>query len=341
MVAQRTSPPVLLGARPALPFVLQTNTSEGQGENLTRYILDRLEQLEEISLRSYAELNNLRALNVEILEVVTQRLTGLEDEPPPPTSEPGALPRRLELRLLGPFEARIGDRLVTSWPGRKARLLLAYLAMERGRMVPRDTLIELFWPGIREDRGPNNLSIAIYQIRSLLTDLLPDASAAIVVRQGMYGLDPDRAQVDLWELRRALEDAKHGLERKESASVKAHLLRAVALCRGELMAGDLYEEWTAEPRRALNTAWQKALAWLAEEAWSREDWLAALDYGHQMLQRDACDEGAYRLLMNTHLRMGNRSQALRQYQTCVEALRTELGVDPSPETRRVGQALSR
>ena len=339
MVAQRVSPPVLLGARPALPFILQTNTSGDQNENLTQFILDSLEQLQEISRRSHAELSSLRALNAEILEVVTRRLNNPGDEAP--ISESGPLPSKLELRLLGPFEARIGTQLVTSWPGRKARLLLAYLAMERGRMIPRDTLIELFWPGVREDRGPNNLSIAIYQIRSILAELLSDGSTAILVRQGMYGLDPDRTTVDLWDLRAALEAARRCLEKKDQGAVKNHLIRAVTLCRGELMASDPYEEWTAEPRRALNGAWQKSVAWLAEEAWSREDWLAALDFGNQMLQRDTCDESAYRLLMNTHLRMGNRSQALRQYQTCVETLRSELGIAPSPETKRVGEALSR
>ena len=336
MAFEGASPPVvLLGARPALPFVLQTPGPANQ--DLIGVIFDRLDRLQDLSLRSQAELSSLRALNVEILETVTQRLSDAVKEPPSPME---ASPT-LALRLMGPFEARVGDRLIASWPGRKARLLLAYLAMERGRMAPRDVLIELFWPGSREDRGANNLSIAIYQIRSRLTELLPEAARAIVVRQGLYGLDPDLVAVDLWELHASLEAARHGLEQKDGAAVKASLLHAIGLCRGELLSSDPYEEWTTEPRRTLNSAWHKALAWLADEARSRQDWLGALDFGNQMLQRDACDESAHRLVIEAHLRMGNRSQAVRQYQACVETLSEELGVEPSPETRRAGESLSR
>jgi DNA-binding SARP family transcriptional activator len=338
MTFQSAPPVILLGARPALPFVLQTPSPIVQDQDLFRFIFDRLDRLQDLSARSQAELTSLRALNIEILEAVTQRLSSPGTEVlkmTPPASS------KLTLRLMGSFETRVGDRLLSSWPGRKARLLLAYLAMEKGRMAPRDVLIELFWPGTREERGANNLSIAIYQIRSRLMELLPDAGKAIVVRQGLYGLDPELVEVDLWELRAAMEAARHALEQKDHVAVKDHLLNALGLCRGELLASDPYEEWTAEPRRTLNAAWQKALNWLAEEACSRQDWTGALDFGTQMLQRDACDESAHRLVMSAHLKMGNRSQALRQYLSCVETLREELGVEPSLETRRAGESLSR
>jgi DNA-binding SARP family transcriptional activator len=229
---------------------------------------------------------------------------------------------------------------VTSWPGRKARLLLAYLAMERGRMVPKDVLIELFWPGARADRGANNLSIAIYQIRSSLAAVSAGAAQAINVRQGLYGIDPSRVDVDLWELQAGLDQARHALvEQKDRATVQALLQAAVELCRGELMASDPYEDWITEPRRTLNAAWHQALAWLATDASIQEDWRGVLDFAGQSLQRDVCDEAAHRLLINAHLRLGNRSQALQQYQACVEVLRTELGVRPSRETLALAERL--
>ena len=59
---------------------------------------------------------------------------------------------------------------------------------------------------------------------------------------------------------------------------------------------------------------------------------AALRLGEAIVARDPCWEGAYRLMMAAHAGLGNRAQALRVYQRCVEALRAELNVAPSPAT---------
>lgn len=334
------SPVATLGTRPALPFVLETPVVIRE-YSLLSTIIDRLDLLQNLAAKSQVELTSLRQLNSEILDSVTHgfAMRLVDSEPATPPAAP-ADPPKLMLRLLGPFEARVGDLPVANWPGRKARLLLAYLAMERGRMVPKDVLIELFWPGARAERGANNLSIAIYQIRSSLAAVSSQAAHSITVRQGLYGIDSARVEVDLWELQASLDQARHALqEQKDKSTVQAFLLNALSHCRGELMASDPYEDWIAEPRRTLNTAWHQALVWLATDASIQEEWLGVLDFAGQILKRDACDEGAHRLLINAHLRLGNRSQALHQYQVCIETLRTELGVRPSRETLSLGERL--
>jgi DNA-binding SARP family transcriptional activator len=338
------SPVAVLGARPALPFTLETRSThatalETPRPDLIQVILNRLDLLQAISERSQLELTNLRELNAEILQAVNQRPAAPLPAPDIAVDSRPAVNQKLTLFLLGPFEARVGDRPVASWPGRKARQLLAYLALEKGRMVPKDVLIELFWPGARADRGANNLSIAIYQIRSSLAAVSREASEAITVRQGLYGIEMEGVGVDLWDLQAHLDQARRALERDDKPSVRAHLKDAVALCRGELMASDPYEEWTAEPRRRFNAAWHQALAWLATEASTQREWPSVVDYAGQILGRDACDEGAHRMIVNAHLMMGNRSLALQQYRACVEILRRELGVHPSPETLKLGEEL--
>ena len=332
------SPTVTLGGRPALPFILERPLLAAEPDML-RVILGRLDRLQAISESSQVELTSLREMSTEILDAVSQRLAApapMADSAPslPPATQP-----RLTLSLLGPFEAHVGGRLVTNWPGRKARLLLAYLGMEKGRMVPKDILIELFWPGSRAGRGANNLSIAIYQIRSSLAAISREASDVISVRQGLYGIGFEDVAVDLWDLQSHLDQARRALERDDKRNVRAHLRDAVALCRGELMSSDPYEEWTAEPRRRFNAAWHRALTWLATEATTQRDWPGVLDYAGQILGRDACDEGAHCMVVNAHLMMGNRSLAVQQYRACVEILDRELGVEPSDETRRLGREL--
>jgi DNA-binding SARP family transcriptional activator len=336
----RRSHAATVSAYTALPFVLETEPISERF--LLNAIIDRLETLQDITERSEIELTSLRKQNSELLDTVNRgfAMRLVDAAPPAEALEQPVPPPKLKLRLLGPFEARIGEVPVTNWPGRKARLLLAYLVMERGRMVPKEVLIELFWPGARADRGANNLSIAIYQIRSSLAAVSPDAAHTITVRQGLYGVDTSRVEVDLWELQAGLELARHALqEHKDRGTIQSLLRSAVALSRGELLASDPYDDWIAEPRRALNTAWHQALVWLATDASMQEDWLGVLDFSGQILQRDPCDEAAHRMLINAHLMLGNRSQALQQFQTCVEALRSDLGVRPSRETLALAERL--
>jgi DNA-binding SARP family transcriptional activator len=343
MLGEIGRPPIAtMGAYTALPFVLETpSVSE---VTLLGAIIDRLERLQDLAQRSEVELTSLRRQNSELLDTVNRGFAmRLVDSAPPPRAQPAlveAAPGRLKLRLLGPFEAHVGEAPISSWPGRKARLLLAYLALERGRMVPKDVLIELFWPGARSDRGANNLSIAIYQIRSSLAAAAAEAAHAITVRQGLYGLDPSRVDVDLWELQDGLDQARHALvDGKDRARIQSLLRTAVGLCRGELLASDPYEDWAAEQRRTLNAAWHQALVWLATDCSLEGDWMGVRDFAGQILQRDSCDEAAHRMLINAHLRLGNRSQALQQYQVCVDSLRDELGVRPSPETLKLAERL--
>jgi DNA-binding SARP family transcriptional activator len=330
----------ILGARPALPFTLETpqTATSADDHDILVSILDRLDVLQEASRQSQAELVLLRELNNEVLQAVTEGRREPEPSAAPGEAAPVASPR-LSLTLLGPFEARVGDQPITAWPGKKARLLLAYLALEKGRMVPKDVLIEQFWPEARADRGANNLSIAIYQIRSSLAAVSPEASQAVTVRQGLYGISPGKVDVDLWQVQEHLDGARAALERNDKASVHANLRRAVSLSRGELLSSDPYEEWIEQPRRILNAAWQQALAWLASEARADRDWPAVIDFAGQILHRDGCDEAAHRMLIEAHITMGNRSLALQQYRSCVETLRRELGVRPSLETRNLAAIL--
>ncbi len=199
-----------LATRPALPFLL-TNLGSGQDRLVLENILNRLAELERIALAAQTELRSLRRAAAISPGTVTPASNADADSATELDVSPRAL--KLTLRLLGPVEVRVGEAAISSWPGRKARLLLAYLALERGRMVPRDQLIELFWPDARTERGANNLSIAIHQIRSCIAAISPDIARAIVVKQGLYGIDASLADVDLWEVQSGLARARQALER--------------------------------------------------------------------------------------------------------------------------------
>jgi len=339
-VATTSEYSAVLGRHSALPFVLGTLPFTRE-ESQIQTILGKLEALEAVAVASRRELEGLRQMSTDILRAVQASEAPSRPSPVLPTAVEPESARPLRLQLFGSFAVQVRGRAVANWPSKKARLLLAYLAMERGRMVPKDVLIDLLWPDVAPERGSNNLSIAIHQIRATLSKVDPGAAQAIVVRQGLYGLDQALASVDLWDYQTLSSQARRGLETSDDATTRGILIAAVDLCRtGEFLQSEPYEDWTIEPRRSLSTAYNQALAWLATEASQNGDWLRVVDYAGRILERERCDEAAHRWLMLAHWKIGNRPQALKQYRLCEAWLREDLGVEPSQETRKVYAVVS-
>jgi DNA-binding SARP family transcriptional activator len=61
----------------------------------------------------------------------------------------------------------------------------------------------------------------------------------------------------------------------------------------------------------------------------------------RVLRRDRCYEEAYQVLMRVYAQSGSRSQALRTYSRCVQALQDELSIDPLPETTDLYERIKR
>jgi len=319
-----------------LPFVLLDNPAPAVEAASLSLLLDRLDVLRDLAVETRRDLDVLRRESAQILRDLDAFAARAAPGPAAAVAPEAAAPAaRLSVRLLGSFEVRCGGRVLNAWPSKKARLLFAYLAMEPGRLVPKDVLVELFWPGASPARGSNNLSIAVHQLRSALKEALPEGSHGVIVQQGLYGLEPEAAWVDVHEFQGRMAKARPGLEKGDRERVRACLMEALGLYRGDFMESDPYEEWTEEPRRSLGMLASRALAWLVEDAAGTADWPRVLDYAGRMLARDGCDEAGHRWAMMAHWRMGNRTKALQQYELCTSRLAAELGARPAEETYRL------
>ena len=138
---------------------------------------------------------------------------------------------------------------------RKARELLAFLAVQHPDGASGDAISEALWPEADPGRAAGQRNLALRKAREMLRTAagLPEPRWILNV-SGRYRLDPALIGTDLEAFGEALEAAR-------TASGDARLAacrRAVALYRGELAEGAGYE-W-AEPyaetarRRALD-AW--------------------------------------------------------------------------------------
>jgi LuxR family maltose regulon positive regulatory protein len=322
-------------AEPSLPFVLLDRDASAAPDHVVTARLDELHGLME---QTRDEIAALRALNERLLEIVeTERETAAEV--PAAASPPAS---RLSISLLGAFEVRAGENAVQGWRSRKARQLLAYLALEPDRPVARETLIETFWPESEPARGGNNLSIAVHHVRTRLGEILEsgDGSRGISVQQRLYRLDPEFDWlIDAVEFRRHVANARAALGAEREEEARTALEAALQHYGGDLLESDLTEEWTHDPRQALAGLFEWAAGWLAEDAARRQEWQRVVQHGQLIVGRDPGDEAGHRWLIRAYAALGNRSQALRQYEVCEQRLREEFGVAPSDETRSLIEEL--
>jgi DNA-binding SARP family transcriptional activator len=125
-----------------------------------------------------------------------------------PDGGDGAAATGARLSLIGPFTATRDGRAVAGpdLGGRKARLLLKLLAVERGRTVPADRITEVLW-GSAPPAGPaENLATFVSRLRRALGDEVIEGG-----RPGYRLGPPPAVRVDLDEASRwASEAARRG-----------------------------------------------------------------------------------------------------------------------------------
>ncbi len=100
-----------------------------------------------------------------------------------------------------------------------------------------------------------------------------------------------------------------------------------------------YEEWCSEERERLSTLFLQTAERLATILMQQQAWQEAIDVAQAILTHDDCWENAYRILMQAYAEQGQRTQAIRTYQRCVERLQTVLAVPPAPATVQLFETL--
>jgi len=250
----------------------------------------------------------------------------------------------MEVCCLGPFQVRICFKKVQEWHSTKAKSVLKYLVTHSGRPISRDTLMEALWPESEPTLANNNLKAAIRSLRQTLA-LAHGADQEfpwILFQEGSYMINPE---ADLWTDMEQFEfhwRAARQLE-KDCRPVEAigqHEL-AEALYRGEYLQDDPYEEWTTLRREALKDTYLAILGKLADHSIHSDDYEGCIVYCQKILNKDPCREDAYRRLMCSYSRLGNRNRAIGWYKLCERTVRAELDVDPDDQTVELYQRLIR
>jgi DNA-binding SARP family transcriptional activator len=237
---------------------------------------------------------------------------------------------QLRLRLFGGFDARLTTGQDVSPVGKKARVLLAYLALSPGCRQHREKIAGLLWGGTSDQQARASLRQTI----AVLRRSLDGAAASVLATTGStIGLTVTDVSADVVEFETLVADGR-----------PAALEQAAALYRGDLLEGIAtsepgVEEWLLAERERLRELAVDALRrLLAHQSWTGAVEPAMRTAG-RLVAIAPLDEGPHRALMGLYVRQGRRAAAVRQYRMCARMLKRELGAEPEAETIHLYNAI--
>jgi TolB-like protein/DNA-binding SARP family transcriptional activator len=214
-------------------------------------------------------------------------------------------------------------------PTRKSKHLLAYLATPPGQMHARSKLAGLFWPDRDEEQARGSLRNALSALRAAF------GAAAVISDQESAGLNASFFTSDVERLETAAKAANQDWRIEDLERLSRPFLESIEI------EGEAFIEWVSFERTRCHTLAQRLLRNAAGELAASERTADAIAVAQRLLSLDPLREQNHRLLMQLHAAQGDRSLALAQFQKCKELMRSELGVEPSPETVELARSLSR
>src|ERR1700683_5121367 len=240
---------------------------------------------------------------------------------------------QVTLQLLGPFaiEANVGRPIPIAVRSRKARAVLAYLAMQPDYRARREELATLLWGD-----GPDQQ--ARHSLRQCLIALRQDLSVAADV------LLLDREAIGL-SAQSVAVDARSFIALARSAEPDAQT-RAAELWRGAFLPDlildiEEFDTWRRREADRLAAAAGDVFAALWRNADAKGDGEAAIAAAERLIALEPTREDRQRIALTLLARHKGRDAALSRAKILTDLLRSELGVAPEPATRALIDAIKR
>lgn len=226
----------------------------------------------------------------------------------------------LQLQLFGGF--KLSNDNGQDIPVRlyKDRALLAYLALNSGKTFPRSTLAGFLWSDQPEEKARHSLS---QSLSSICDSLGPNSSIMQRSRKEVL-IKTDSISVDLSVFFKLAAD-----------KTIDNCLNAIDLYEENLLSEvdisePAYENWVTQKRiEAQQCVIECGLFLLADTDKSYD-----LEIAQKLIRVDPYCEIAHQCLIRRYIQSGHIKTAQQHYQSCEKLFLDELGIEPSPETKR-------
>lgn len=224
------------------------------------------------------------------------------------------------LRLLGKLELTAPDGAVVHLTSQRVQLLVALLALENGRPVDRARLWALLWEDRAEAQARNSLRQAFTALRKACDGPHPFP----------FRVDAREASADPGLIR---TDTRRLSDLAETVSDDcAPPQRYQEFLSGLNLPGAELQAWLAQQRQRWREVFVRGACNAVAAAERQGNVAEAARRAETLLKADPFNEAAHRALVRGLLEAGDRAGALRKFQQCRDLLRSELQIEPDPET---------
>ncbi|QXV60450.1 BTAD domain-containing putative transcriptional regulator [Amycolatopsis sp. TNS106] len=228
--------------------------------------------------------------------------------------------------VLGATEVRRDDGAAVPIGGPRVRTLLALLALEAGRIVPAERLIDGLYGEQPPEGVANALQSQVSRLRGALKELAP-----VEFSPAGYRLVVDPDDVDVHRFERLATEGRRALTAGDAAKAAELLRDALALWRGPAFA-DITDAPFRDPQVArLNELKTSAIEDRAEAELKLGRHEGVLAQLREVVDEQPLRERLRALLIRALHAAGRQADALTAFEEARRVLADELGADPGPD----------
>ena len=236
----------------------------------------------------------------------------------------------MDYRILGPLEVSAGIGPL-ELGGRRQRTVLAALLLNANRVTPTDQLVDVVWGEEPPPTARRSVQAYVSRLRRILGD-----DRIVSVEPG-YRIRVDEAELDADRFE-SLTLLAHSISAADPRKALDALHEALSLWRGPALA-DLRDGGISTRAHPYDEERWTAI----EDAFDLEFDLGLYDDAIPRIEACLLDdpyrERLWGQLMLALYRSGRQADALRAFGRARERLVNDLGIDPSPELRRLEEQI--
>ena len=199
---------------------------------------------------------------------------------------------------------------------RKHFALLIRLAVEAGRKLSRDYLMDLLWPGVATPRARHSLAQALTVLKEKV------GREHVLVQRTSVALAPDAVHADVTRL-----DAS-------DTTIRGQFLEGF-----DVPGAVQFEQWKEEWRAKLMPRIRDCLVRQMDAGRRIGDFETVEKHAQILLELDPLSEDGVRGVMEARAWVGDRGNALKVYNRFEARLVEELGAKPSADLERIANLL--
>src|SRR6476469_5500764 len=234
----------------------------------------------------------------------------------------------MEFRVLGPLEARAGDRELPLRGG-KERALLALLLLHANRTLALERIVDDLWEADVPETAQKMVQVYVSHLRKLLPP------GTLQTRPPGYALVLEPEQLDLNRFVTALTEAREALEAGEARRAEDGFREALSLWRGPALAEFVTEPFAQAEGARLEDLRLYALEGRLEAELALGGHGAAVGELETLVAQHPLRERLRSQQMLALYRSGRHAEALASYQAFRRKLSEELGIAPPASLREL------